>query len=767
MQLPAAASLCDDGSIPAPRHPPMNADESPALSHLRAELDWLWALLLGHKRRLEIAGILPPDDGSLSGTAILPSEVAARIRVRALREAGGSLAESDAEALAHCDAARRAILAAEQPREWLPLQRLRVAFELSDLEHLALLLALAPAFEPGISRLYGYLQNHFAMQYPTVALLTDALMHSGDAVSTHGILAEDSALVRHRLVIAEPPSPRVPPAQRAFHADPRVVRLVGGARDLDPQLASACAFDARVHASERTMVTSAGLAETWESLRLVVDRPGDIPSHDASHVPALVLIGALGSGRRRLLRDVARALGMDVLIVDLPALVADVGPLSLSLPLVLREASIHRAITVFVGWEVLHWAAAASGETGPRGSGARHRLAETLAHALRQHRSPIAMLLDGPSVAPPNLRRPTQTFEIPLPDQAASAKLWRRFLPPRLADETASPELLAQRFRVTPGQMETAVAEVLETARLKGGDAVELVSGRALARAIREQTQHRLGDTARLVRTGLGWEHLIVSRPVAIQLQEVVDRARQRRHVLEDWGLGERFGNELGLSVLFDGPPGTGKTMAAQVIARDLQLDLYQIDLSRIVSKWVGETEKNLSTVFDEAERSHAVLLFDEADSLFAKRTQVQSANDRYANLEVNYLLQRIENFSGIAILTTNFPDAIDEAFARRIGLRITFESPAPPERLRLWKTMLDLPTVPKGPMDWDALAWEYELSGGMIRNVVLRAAFTASARGTPVDMALVEQSARVEMRKHGMIVRGDIYESDGETEED
>jgi hypothetical protein len=748
----------------------MNPSDTPALRHLRAELDWLWALLVAHKRRLEQAGILPPDDGLTNGTAIVPSEVAARIQVRALRASGGALSDRDAESLAQCDAVRRQVLAEEQPREWLPLQRLRTAFELSDIEHLALMLAVAPAFEPGISRLYGYLQNHFAMQYPTVALIADCLMHSGDAITTHDVLADDGALLRHRLVNAEPAAPRVPPAQRAFHADPRVIRLVGGARDLDPHLASACAFDTRVHASERPMVSSPALAATWESLRLAVDRPGDVPSHDLAHLPVLVMSGAVGSGRRRLLRDVARTTGMELLTVDLPALVADVGPLPHSMPLVLREASIHRAILVLAGWEALHWAAAAAGassEAGPRGSGARHRLAETLAHALRHHHSPVALLLDGRSVAAPDLRRPTQIFDVPMPDQAASAKLWRRFLPPRLADDTASPDALSQRFRVTPGQMESAVTQVMEKARLKGGDAVELVSGQELARAIREQTQHRLGDTARLVRTGLGWEHLIVSRPVGIQLQEVVDRARQRRHVLEDWGLAARFGSELGLSVLFDGPPGTGKTMAAQVIARDLELDLYQIDLSRVVSKWVGETEKNLSTVFDEAERSHAVLLFDEADSLFAKRTQVQSANDRYANLEVNYLLQRIENFSGIAILTTNFPDAIDEAFARRIGLRITFESPAPEERLRLWKTMLDLPSVPKGPLDWDALAWEYELSGGMIRNVVLRAAFTASARGTPVDMALVEQSARVEMRKHGMIVRGDIYEPEADVEQE
>ncbi len=251
------------------------------------------------------------------------------------------------------------------------------------------------------------------------------------------------------------------------------------------------------------------------------------------------------------------------------------------------------------------------------------------------------------------------------------------------------------------------------------------------------------------------WDDLVVADELRLQLRELVGRYRHRDKVLRDWGLGRRFGRDIGLSVLFDGPPGTGKTMAAGIVAGELGLDLYQIDLSRVVSKFVGETEKNLSRVFDEAEQARAVLLFDEADSLFSSRTRVESANDRYANLEVNYLLQRIERFSGVAILTTNFPASLDDAFTRRLSMRISFGKPDARARAELWRTMLAGAAVPRAHIDFDRLAAEFELSGGHIRNAVLRAAFIAATRDRSVDHELLRIAARIELKQQGMLVQG------------
>jgi SpoVK/Ycf46/Vps4 family AAA+-type ATPase len=207
-----------------------------------------------------------------------------------------------------------------------------------------------------------------------------------------------------------------------------------------------------------------------------------------------------------------------------------------------------------------------------------------------------------------------------------------------------------------------------------------------------------------------------------------------------------------GLTALFQGQPGTGKTLVAGVIARELGLDLYQVDLSKVMSKWIGETERNLSTIFDAAEDGQVVLLFDEADSLFAKRTEVRSSNDRYANLEVNYLLQRLDAFAGIAILTTNSGNTIDQAFKRRLSFRLSFPFPDEETREQLWRAHLPPELPVNGPLALDALARKYQLSGGYIRNACLRAAFLAAQDETSLHQRHLERAVALEFAELGKL---------------
>jgi SpoVK/Ycf46/Vps4 family AAA+-type ATPase len=235
-------------------------------------------------------------------------------------------------------------------------------------------------------------------------------------------------------------------------------------------------------------------------------------------------------------------------------------------------------------------------------------------------------------------------------------------------------------------------------------------------------------------------------------LLELISRIRHRRTVYEEWGFDRKMTSSRGLTVLFQGPPGTGKSMVAGVIASELSLDLYRVDLSRIMSKWIGETEQNLAKLFDAAEDGHAIILFDEADSLFARRTEVRTSVDRYANLEVNYLLQRLDTFEGIAILTTNFGTAIDGAFKRRLSFRLTLPFPDEEGREALWRSHLP-PELPRlGSFDLADLARRYRLSGGYIRNAAVRAAFLAAEEQSPLTQDHLERAIRAEFRELGKI---------------
>ncbi|HEY0251310.1 MAG TPA: ATP-binding protein, partial [Kofleriaceae bacterium] len=251
------------------------------------------------------------------------------------------------------------------------------------------------------------------------------------------------------------------------------------------------------------------------------------------------------------------------------------------------------------------------------------------------------------------------------------------------------------------------------------------------------------------------WDDLVLPPDVLDGLQELVARVACRRTVLEAWGMDRVATTSRGVTALLQGGPGTGKTMAAGALARALGYELWRVDLSKVMSRWIGETEKNLGAVFDAAEDGEVVLLFDEADSLFGKRTDVKSSNDRYANLEVNYLLQRLDEFGGVAVLTTNFGTAIDPAFKRRLSLHAQFPFPDETDRERLWRAHMP-PTMPiAGELDLPALAHKFQLSGGLIRNAALRAAYLAAAERTAVSHDHLVRAVRLEYLARGQLGDG------------
>ena len=287
-----------------------------------------------------------------------------------------------------------------------------------------------------------------------------------------------------------------------------------------------------------------------------------------------------------------------------------------------------------------------------------------------------------------------------------------------------------------------------------GGDAGQPSVG-DLRAGVLAATSARLRQFGSRVETGVAWDDLVLPDDTLEAVRTVARFARLRGQLFDSWGFERKMPYGRALSAMFSGPSGTGKTMVAGLIARDLGVELYRVDLGRLVSKYVGETEERLGALFDEATQTGAALLFDEADSLFGQRTEIKSANDRYANLEVNYLLQRLEDFEGLVFLTTNFGSSIDEAFLRRIRFRLAFPFPAPAERARLWQVMVP-PEMPlderNDPADWDWLGETFELAGGHVRNAVLRAAMLAADAGKSVGMRHLYDAAAAEYRELGKL---------------
>jgi SpoVK/Ycf46/Vps4 family AAA+-type ATPase len=271
--------------------------------------------------------------------------------------------------------------------------------------------------------------------------------------------------------------------------------------------------------------------------------------------------------------------------------------------------------------------------------------------------------------------------------------------------------------------------------------------------AARAQSGHELMALARIIEPRYTWNDIVLPEDALTQLQEICQRVAFRHRVLGEWGFDRKLALGKGVTVLFAGPSGAGKTMAAEILANELGLDLYKIDLSGVVSKYIGETEKNLERIFVAAENANAILFFDEADALFGKRSEVSDAHDRYANIEISYLLQRMEEYDGIAILATNLRQNLDDAFIRRTAFTIHFPFPDAEHRLRIWARIWPPETPLAADVDLQFLAERCKLSGGNIKNVALAAAFLAAAEQRPVAMKHLQQAIRREYQKIGKVL--------------
>ncbi|TMQ02617.1 MAG: ATP-binding protein [Deltaproteobacteria bacterium] len=624
-----------------------------------------------------------------------------------------------------------AYVAERYPEENLPVTRLGRRFGLDEAALHLLLAAAAPALDLSLARRLDSLAGR---PQPDAGFLVEATTR--DLIEERRALAAlrpTAPLVRWRLVrlgTSRGWSPETPLLHRPVMVPERVIEWLRGDVEFEPELFERAAVlrDPAQAAAESVREAPAAVA------RALFRTDGD------RRLP-LVVAGPALAGKAAAVNAVAAARGLAVLDVDLEVVAASAQPVDLLLDLV-REAVLQDAVLLL-------------------------RRADGLAEKRVELRRAVASLLtDGTLWTALTTRGEwrddarripgTQIVEIDMPAQSEQLALWQRALPPVVPRE---PEVVLEnivaRYRLTPGDILEAGADAMRRADLRSPAA--RVSLDDIEQAIRGRLRHRLGDVAELMTTPLGWDDLVVSENVGSLIVELLASIRYQAQVMERWGFGKKLASGRAVSALFSGPPGTGKTMVATLIAKELGLELFRVDLSRVVSKWVGETEKNLGRAFDEAKNSQAVLLFDEADALFAKRTDVKSSNDRYANLEVNYLLQRLEAFEGVVLLTTNNQTSIDDAFRRRLRFRIEFPAPDAAERELLWQAMLP-PEVPVADdIDFSELAQRYEMTGGFIKNAVVRAAYLAAGEQQPgLTKALLLRAAQLEWEAMGHLTHKD-----------
>jgi hypothetical protein len=686
--------------------PPLSAARFDHLEHLRAErrrmLELLAALLQAQRDR----GRTPAADG-LGAMVIEHGEAEGLLRELA-EEWGEEHTRNGRSAFAHTRGviARRSdeATAAGVP---LPLWRARRMFELEPDEYDALLLALVVECDPRAARLVAYLNDHAAQPRPTIGLATQLaqLQH----IETDPLAWSTRPLLLDGLLALEGTGPL---PTRALTLD-------------DVQSRRLTSLDATPAPTIRVSLPD---PRTLDRLVLPTSLH-DRVAHWATQIragagtPAVVVTGPKGSGRTALLHAGAGAAGRPLVATGAP-----MEDPTTALRLLRREARWYGAAI-----------AVELRDTNPT----------EFWRALGT--PPDLILIDAPEQLVPELlaAAPSEPvlWRCELPGPSARMQLWRQALPAgaQLADDDL--EALAGAFRFGPAALNRAVR------RAEAERGTAKLDRSALAHAGREQVGQALKDLAHRLPLPYRRADLVLPPETERELDLAAGWMRHQAQVLDRWGLGRRVASGRGLTALFAGPPGTGKTMAAQVLSRDLELDCYRIDLSRVVSKYIGETEQNLARVFDEAEAGGAVLFFDEADALFGKRSEVRDARDRYANLEVGYLLQRMEQYDGVAVLASNRMADMDEAFMRRFQVVARFRLPGAAERRRIWAGLLPEECERAADVDLDGLADAVELSGGEIKNCVLAAAYLAAGRGSGIAMGDLLDAIRRELGKSGRLV--------------
>ncbi|GMV42307.1 MAG: hypothetical protein AMXMBFR64_40230 [Myxococcales bacterium] len=648
-------------------------------------------------------------------------------------------------------AARRKVEEAREAHLRLHLPAIVERFQLTQQEEAVLVLALAPYLDPEIPAQLRKLADAWLLDRCTVGLALRILAQTSEERLQMRALFDDTATLRREGLLdtlAPPGQPDAPLLERLLTVPTRIVDHVLGRVSIDEQVRPFCALTHPSVELHEVVLPKERLREVMDLVQHHDLYRSALETYGFDNVMpygkgiVLLLAGEPGTGKTLLANALANELGRPLLRVHSDRLAENQEGVEPIVAALFREADLHHAVVLFDDCESLF---------RERGS----RLSALLG-ALEQSRGIIVLTTNLPQVMDFALeRRIVYRFDFDIPTPEYREQLWECHLPP---DAPLSPDVdiptLANEFRFSGGTIKNAVVVALNKA-LNRNPRDPVIDMALLREAAATQLRYSLDEFSVKSNINLTLDDLVLPEDEMTQVRELLAAARNREYVMNRWGFGRKLVTGKGLVSLFDGPPGTGKTLTAEILATELSKSLFRVSIPRIVSKYVGETEKHIEELFARARASHAMLLFDEADALFSRRTSdTKSSTDRYANMEVNLLLQEIERFEGIVVLTTNLFGALDEALIRRIQFRISFPFPDADERLRIWRTLLP-PEAPLAPdVSLELIADDYELAGGNIKNALLRAAYRACELGTPLDSERLEEACERECRAMGKVFR-------------
>jgi hypothetical protein len=581
-----------------------------------------------------------------------------------------------------------------------PLHALDERFQLGGVALEVFVLCLAPEVLPGFGRVYAYLHDDATRTRPTVALVLEVLGETwSERLALRSALLESAPLVDKQLLSID--------GNGDLTLAPGVLRHL-----LGPTPASGSVV------TVAELLLSPTVKERVERAASLIARGGTV---------IIGMKGESGSGKRTVAAALAALSGRQLLERRISPADLEEG---VAMRRWLRDALLSNAAP-FADLTALP-------------ENLLHDAAPEVVRRLTAWQTPLSFVSSEEIVPAVS----ATWVELTTPAAGLRAEAWRRGLGEHgVAFDETQLAAVASLFPFHVGQIRTAARTAAET--LGTGAQLDAPTWRRICRGC---ARHHLERMAERLPTPYDWSDLVLPRDHLSQLREIADAAEKREQVLERWRFGDKVCVTPGVSALFFGASGTGKTMAAGVLASHLGMDLFRIDLSRVVSKYIGETEKNLDALFAEARRAYAVLFFDEADALFGKRSEVKDAHDRYANIEVAYLLQRMESYEGLTVLATNLHTNLDEAFLRRLQFSVEFPQPTVAQRRELWRKMWPGAAPLGADLDLEFVARELDLTGGQIRNIALRAAYLAAGDGAAIGMRHLIAAVRREHQKLGRL---------------